>query len=173
MAATTDSPLKISLVISFLALNIWPILQMLRDEDGPLCWWRASVLTWLLMINSWFMIELPGVFDSKLIDYLLRDRSQITCRGWWCKQLYCKNLFVPNPFIPQKISGPPFALKITGQPHRKACKLNFYWIFFKGPLTRVKKFEGPLFASGPPNKCLWTVPNIIINVVELCLHKFW
>ena len=45
-----------------------------------------------------------------------------------------------------------FALEIMGQPHRKACKLHFYWkicgILFQGPLTRVKKLKPPLFASG-------------------------
>ena len=53
------------------------------------------------------------------------------------------------------ISGPPlFAMKITGQPHKKACKLNFYWKicgnFFQGPpLTRVKNFKGPFLHQAP------------------------
>ena len=48
-------------------------------------------------------------------------------------------------------------MKITGQPHRKACKLNFYWKicsnFIQGPSFKGQKFEGPPFASGPPNNC--------------------
>ena len=38
---------------------------------------------------------------------------------------------------------------------------KFVVIFFRAPLTRVKNFRGPLFASGPPYKCLWTVPKIL------------
>ena len=62
----------------------------------------------------------------------------------------------------KKFRAPLFAMKITGQPHRKACKLSFQWKicgnFFSGsPLTRVKHFKGPLFESDPPTlqvKCL-------------------
>ena len=55
----------------------------------------------------------------------------------------------------KKFRVPPlFAMKITGQPHRKACKLNFYWLIFFKPPLQGQKFKGPLFASGPSNMCL-------------------
>ena len=50
-------------------------------------------------------------------------------RGVMQKNFIVKNFRAP-PFTPQKISAPPgplCAMKITGEPHRKACKLNFYW----------------------------------------------
>ena len=65
----------------------------------------------------------------------------------------------------EKFSGPPFqtskkfraplfAMKITGQPHRKACKLNFPWKicgnFFQAPPLQGSKFEGPPFFNQAP-----------------------
>ena len=57
-----------------------------------------------------------------------------------------------TPFRPRKISGPPFAMKIIGQPHRKACKLSFHWkivgIFFsRAPLQGSNILTCPLIAS--------------------------
>ena len=81
----------------------------------------------------------------------LRDRSQTLVRGRPdAKNCYRKHFSgLPPPFRSPKISG---------QPQRKAFKTNFNWkicgIFFKAPLTRIKNFKGPLFATGPPNKCL-------------------
>ena len=43
------------------------------------------------------------------------------------------------PFHTSKNCGVPFlAMKIMGQPYRKASKLNIYCNFFKVPLTKVK-----------------------------------
>ena len=78
-----------------------------------------------------------------------------TCKGTWCKKKKYPKKFSEHPFRPQKISGPFFAMKIMGQPHKKACKLNFNWDFFSRLLTRSTNFKAPLFASGPLNKCLW------------------
>ena len=49
-----------------------------------------------------------------------------TCKwGPDAKNIYRENFSGP-PFRPQKnVRAPLFAMKITGQPHRKACKLNF------------------------------------------------
>ena len=75
----------------------------------------------------------------------------------------------------KKIRGPLFAMKIMSQLHRKACKLNFHWkicIFFsRTPLARVKHFKGPLFISGPPNKCLWKVPKLTDPTWNVCLPE--
>ena len=64
------------------------------------------------------------------------------------KKIWDRKKKLGPPFGPQEISGPPFY-----QPHRKACKFNFYWKicgnFFKASLTRVKNFKGTLFAPGP------------------------
>ena len=61
-------------------------------------------------------------------------------------------------------------MKIMDQLHRKVCKLNFHWNicsnFFQAPPTRVKKFKGPLFASDPPHKCLWTVPEVSLTYIK-------
>ena len=72
---------------------------------------------------------------------------------------------VSVPFRPQQISSLLFALKIMGQPHKTACMLNFHLkicndFFFKAfPLTRAKILRDPFYIS-PPDKCLWTVPNL-------------
>ena len=74
----------------------------------------------------------PTILDTCtcLLD-MLRDRSQTLVRGDWCKK-YRENFSGPpsdrkkKKKKKKKNSGPPFfAMKITGQPHRKACKLNF------------------------------------------------
>ena len=72
----------------------------------------------------------------------------------------------PPTFRPQKISGPPlFAMKIMGQPKRKACKLNFYWKIcsnlFHGPLPRVKNFKTLTFYIRFPSRsvCEWSCRN--------------
>ena len=59
------------------------------------------------------------------------------------------------PLRPHKISGLTlYAMKIMGQPHRKARKLNFHQKidghFFQGPLLQgSKNLRAPVFASGP------------------------
>ena len=50
-------------------------------------------------------------------------------------------------------------MKITGQPHREACKLNFNGksvvIFFSGPPLRGSKIlKAPFLHQAPPYKCL-------------------
>ena len=93
---------------------------------------------------------------------IIRDRSQTLVRGAWCKK-YLSRKFFGAPFKPKKkIQGPLFAMKITGQPHRKASKLTFTGkfvvIFFRPPLQGSKILRAPLFTSDPPYKCLWMFP---------------
>ena len=69
-----------------------------------------------------------------------------------------------------------FAMKITGQPQRKACNLNFRWkicsFFSRPPLTRVNNFRGPLFASGPlTSVCEWSLSVAHLNY--LTDADFW
>ena len=90
------------------------------------------------------------------------------CKGEaWCKK-FLSQKFLPPPLQTSKnFRASLFAMKITGQPCRKACKLNFHWKicgnFFKAPLIRFKTLRAPLFASGPLNKWLWMVPDVISN----------
>ena len=72
-----------------------------------------------------------------------------------------------GPRSDHKKSAPPpplFAMTITGQSHRKACKLNIYWKiygnFFRAPLQGSTFFKGPflhlpslqVFVNGPLDK---------------------
>ena len=87
-----------------------------------------------------------------------RNHSQTLVRGPDANKFYRKNFFGP-PFRPQKISGPPlFAMKMMGQPHRKACKLYFnldICILFSRPPYKVM---APLFASDPlTSVCEWSL----------------
>ena len=55
----------------------------------------------------------------------IRDRSQTLVGGVMQKNVYRKNFSGP-PIRPQKnFRAPLFAMKITGQPQRKTCKLYF------------------------------------------------
>ena len=86
------------------------------------------------------------------------------CDFWFhagCVNLDDNLYFFGPPFRPKKNFRPPpfFAMKITGQPHRKACKLNFQWKncgnFFQAPPYKGQKFSGPPFLhQSPPYKCL-------------------
>ena len=57
----------------------------------------------------------------------------------------------------KKISSPLFGIKITGQSHRKACKLNYYWKicgnFIQGPLRSFKNvLRAPFLHQAPLQK---------------------
>ena len=72
------------------------------------------------------------------------------------QKIFIAKIFRGPPSDRKNISGPPlFAMKITGQPHRKACKLIFYWKicgnFFQGPPYKDQKiFKGPPSCIRPP-----------------------
>ena len=56
------------------------------------------------------------------------------------------------PFRPQKIIRAPFAMKITGQAHRIACKLKFHWkfVFFSPPPLQGSEISrAPLLHQAP------------------------
>ena len=101
-------------------------------------------LAGILITDSEIWSTLPWLASFKL--HRLRDRS-LTCKGACCKNYLSRKIF-GAPFRPQKkkkkkIGAPLFAMKITGQPHRKACKLNhgkFVVIFFQGPPYKGQKF---------------------------------
>ena len=50
-------------------------------------------------------------------------------------------------------------------------------IFFRPPLTRVKNFKGPLFASGPPLQVFMNGPLIVIDpsvfIHNVLVHDAW
>ena len=66
-----------------------------------------------------------------------------------------KNFSAP-PFLPWKLWVNPIEKHVNS-----IFTGKFVVIFLGAPLIRVKNSKGQLFASGPPNKCLWTVPYII------------
>ena len=81
-----------------------------------------------------------------------------TLRGPDAKNFIMK--FFEGPLSDLKKFQPPlFAMKITGQPHRKACNLNFYWKlcdFFQGPLHGSKILRAPFLHQGPlTSVCEW------------------
>ena len=106
-----------------------------------------------------------------------------TCRGPDQKKKYRENFFgAPfHAFRPQKKkkkNQPPyFAMKITGQPHRKHINSiftgKFVVIFFRAPpLTRIKNFKGPLFTSAPPLQVFANGPYLY--AFQLCIwHRLW
>ena len=65
-----------------------------------------------------------------------------------------------TPFLPWKLWVNPIEKHVGPKLnfHRKICG-----DFCQGPLTRVTNLKDPLFTSGPPNKCLCTVPEL--NVI--------
>ena len=97
--------------------------------------------------NDWYFPIIEQIPCRAYIFHTVRDHSQTFVRGG----LMQKNQ-PPPPF---------FAMKITGQPHRKTCKLNFYWKicnFFQGPLTTIRNFKGPPFCISPPLQVLVNGP---------------
>ena len=105
----------------FIVLTKWPpifLLSSLKDPifilspKDPYFWGRVRTSPSLPYVIP------PGHWCG------VRDRSQTPVRGPDAN-IYRKKFSGP-PFRPQKnFRAPLFAMKITGQPHRKACKLNF------------------------------------------------
>ena len=80
---------------------------------------------------NWLITMYKGPFTS-------------TCKGGLMQKKIIK-IFQPPQTSKNFHSPPLFAMKIMGQPHRKACKLNFYWkicgnFFFKASLYKGQKF---------------------------------
>ena len=119
-----------------------------------------------MKFSKLFMINMTLISPSQtLIKFLaFGDRSQTLVRGGLMQKIFIAKIFRPPPPSDRnKISGPPFLpWKLRVNPIEKHVNSIFNGksvvIFFRAPLTRVKNFKGPLFASGPPYKCLWTVP---------------
>ena len=70
------------------------------------------------------------------------------------QKIFIAKILAPPSDLKNFSPSPPFAMKIMGQPHRKACKLNFHWkicgIFSRPPpLTRVTNFKGLPFWIRP------------------------
>ena len=106
------------------------------------------------------------------------DCSQTLVWGAWCKKNVTAKMFWTSPFHTSKNFSlhPLFAMKITGQPHRKVCKLSFYWkicVFFQAlPLPRFENFKGPLLASSPPppSVCEWSLANSAFDPLWMIAH---
>ena len=100
------------------------------------------------------------LFGSVVLEIVLRDRPQTPVRrGLMQKENYRKN-FSGFPFRPKKIQCPPplFAMKIMGQPHRKACQLNFHWKicgnYLRPPLQGSNILRALPFCIRPPERSL-------------------
>ena len=107
----------------------------------------------------------------------ISDRSQALVRGAWCKKkkiakivrgsLQTAKKFQAPPLLPWKLWVNPIEKHVNSIFTRK-----FVVICFRVPLTRVKNYKGPLFASGPPYKCLWTVPKAWISIIKYFTNCF-
>ena len=96
----------------------------------------------------------------------IRDRSQtLVIVGAWCKKYLSRKFFGAPLQTAKTISGPPFLpWKLRVNPIEKHVNSIFNGksvvIFFRSPLTRVKHFKGPLFASSPPLQVFVNGPSI-------------
>ena len=88
-----------------------------------------------------------------------------TCKVGLMQKIFIVKIFQGPPSDRKKNSGPPFLpWKLRVNPIEKHVNSIFNGksvvIFFSGPpLQGSKILRAPLFASGPPYKCLWTVPK--------------
>ena len=75
---------------------------------------------------------------------VIRDHSQTLVREGLMQKHFIAKIVQGPPSDPKNFRPAPFfAMKITGQPHSKACKLNFYskiCNFFQGPPYKGQKF---------------------------------
>ena len=117
--------------------------------------------------------------SQNLIYDQYRDCSQ-TLVGEPVAKKIIVNIFQGPPSDLKKIQGPLFTMKIMGQPHRKSCKLNFYWKicgnFFQGPpLQGSKSLRAPLFASGFPltSVCEWSLRLLMLNTFRWVYLSSW
>ena len=116
------------------------------------CFPQQSKVQYILKLNEYSLKTSKGPFTN-------------TCKGGRdAKNIYRKHFSGPPLQTAKKFQAPLFVMKITGQPHRKACKLNFNGksvvIFFSGPpLQGSTILRAPFLHQAPPYKCLWTVPN--------------
>ena len=118
------------------------------------------------------------VCNSILFYSLYKGPFTNTCKGGpdTKKNIYRKNC----PGLPsdcKKISGPPLLpWKLWVNPIEKHVNSiftrKFVVICFRAPLTKVKYFKGPLFASDPPCKCLWMVPKAWISIIKYFTNCF-
>ena len=105
---------------------------------------------------------------------LLRDHSKILVRGAWYKKIL-QNFFRAPLQTSQIFQGPHFAMKITGQPHRKACKLNFYLKicgnFLSRPLLQGSKILRPPFLHQAPQQVCVCVCVCVRSLFSVCLEN--
>ena len=86
-----------------------------------------------------------------------------TCKGSGLMQkIFITKIFRGPIQTAKNFRAPLFAMKITGQPHRKACNSIFNGksviIFFRGPLTRVKILRAPFLHQAPlTSVCEWSL----------------
>ena len=94
-----------------------------------------------------------------------------TCKGGPDAKIFIAKLFRGPPSDRKKKSGPPFLTwKLWVNPVEKHVNSIFNGksvVIFSGPpLQGSKILRVPLFASGPPYKCFWTVPNWNVFVTQ-------
>ena len=136
---------QVQLVASFLL----PPVSLLRNDQN------------FYILNFLPQCELMKIFYHQNISYHLASISGVkglftnTCKGGPDAKKIVIAKFFGTPFQTSKnFRASFFAMKITGQPHRKACKLNFYskicGIFFQGPtLQRSTTLRAPFLHQTP------------------------
>ena len=155
--------------VSYKSLH-WYLKQMMSCACKNICWcwfhWLYSDC--LTKVNVLYFsidkIAYKSQCFSFTVLYFCSSKGWFTntCKGGWCKKIL-KNFQGP-PFRTTKFFGPPFCReKIRVNPTENHIDPIFTGkirviFFFHGPPLKGPKFSVPIhFASGPPNKCLWTV----------------
>ena len=135
----------------------------------------GTFLVYQYCLKMWYLysLEHAGVIQKLTIlerkNGLVLSNTRVPVSGTWsilfAKYLSqkffrgppsdCKKNF-RAPFMPWKLRVNPIEKHVNSISNGKSVV-----IFFRAPLTRVKNFKGPLFASGPPYKCLWMVPYML------------
>ena len=127
------------------------------------CWDNISGLRnfgELVMIPCWYK---HIILISLVLRTLETIHKHLNLKRVWTDEKKKKKS--GPPFRPHKMSGALlFSMEIMGQPYNS---LENLWFFFQGLLTGVKYFKGPLLASGPHNKRLWTFPHYYYIEIQI------
>ena len=158
----------------------------LHSDSGRDLWltlatdlWLVMRLNWQFAASGWFKLESPDLVHNTI----LRDRSQTLVRERaWCKKGALK-IFDPCKGGSWKKITTDFLLKVEFTCFSIGLTRNFHGkkgggalIFLRSEGGPRKIFEINIFASGPPYKCLWTVPKLHLKDNNISTHshvKFW
>ena len=129
-----------------------------------------------LLRNCWKVIDLTNI--GLLIKVHNEQKAHgkgpftNTCKGGLMQNIFIAQFFCPPPLRPHQISGPPFAMKSSGQPNRKAWELNFYWKIcgiFQPPSLQGSQILRAPFCIRSPHQCFWTISNDHVILSKILL----